>query len=254
LKKKLVTALKVAVFLTLGLFLVWFALKDVDATKRDQIKTAFSTANYSWVVLSLLIGILSHVSRAMRWRLMLQTLGHNPRLSNTFFAVMVGYMANYAPIPRLGEASRCGILSRYEGIPFTESFGTVIAERLIDVLCLLIVFVITFLIQFDKIYGLAHTYVIDPIRMKIAGLLAHPLLLVLLALAAVAGLFVFLRLRKKGGDGVIAKGIRFLSGFFDGLKTVKNIHKPWQFIGHTVFIWLIYYISLHLFLKQPALD
>ncbi|HEV7230055.1 MAG TPA: lysylphosphatidylglycerol synthase transmembrane domain-containing protein, partial [Bacteroidia bacterium] len=189
-KKKLITFLKVLIFLSLGLFLVWFALKDVDATKRAQIKAAFSSARYSWVFLSLALGVLSHISRSMRWRLMLQTLGHKPRLSNTFFAVMIGYMANYAPIPRLGEASRCGILTRYEKIPFTESFGTVIAERLIDVLCLFLVFVITFFVQFDRINGMAHIYVIDPLALRFSFISSHPIPVILLLVAAVVGLFL----------------------------------------------------------------
>lgn len=245
-KKKLLNLLKVLVFLSLGLFLVWFAVRGVTAEQRVQIREAFGNANYSWVILSLVISLISHISRAMRWKMMLQTLGHEPKLSNTFFAVMIGYMANYAPIPRLGEASRCGILTRYEKIPFTESFGTVVAERLIDVLCLLIVFFITFLVQFKKINDLAHQYVLDPIAKKFVFIGTHPLLSLLLIIAAAAGLFLFFRLRKKNEGGIIEKIIRFLSGFFAGLKTIQHIRKPWLFIGHTIIIWGVYYVTLHL--------
>jgi uncharacterized protein (TIRG00374 family) len=245
LKKKLLTSLKVLIFLALGLFLVWFALRDVDSVKREQIKTAFGNARYSWVILSLALGILSHISRAMRWKLMLETLGHKPRLSNTFFAVMIGYMANYA-VPRLGEASRCGVLTRYEKIPFTESFGTVIAERLVDVLSLLIVFVITFLIQFEQINLLAHQYVIDPLALKFVFISTHPLLSILGLLVLISGFIFFLRLRNKEGNGILNKLIRFVSGFWEGIKTVKNLKRPWAFIGHSVFIWLMYYAALHL--------
>ena len=212
---------------------------------RGQIRTAFGNATYSWVFLSLIMGILSHLSRAMRWRIMLETLGHKPKMSNTFFAVMIGYMANYAPIPRLGEASRCGILSRYENIPFTESFGTVIAERLIDVLCLLLVFIITFIVQFDTINGLAHTLVLDKIALKFAFLSAHPLLSLLAMFLLAAVTFLFIRIRNKTNDGLLNKIIRFVSGFWEGLKTVKNIKRPGIFIAHTFFIWLMYYASLH---------
>jgi uncharacterized protein (TIRG00374 family) len=246
LNKKLLSLLKVLVFLSLGLFLVWFAVRGVTQEQRIQIREAFGNANYSWVILSLAISIISHLSRAMRWKMMLQTLGHEPKLSNTFFAVMIGYMANYAPIPRLGEASRCGILTRYEKIPFTESFGTVVAERLIDVLCLMIVFFITFLVQFAKINALAHQYVLDPIAKKFVFIGSHPVLASIAILLAVAGLIVFLRIRKKQKEGVIGKAFQFLSGFLDGLKTVKNIRKPWLFIGHTIVIWGVYYITLHL--------
>ncbi len=244
-KKHLITGLKVLVFLSLGLFLVWFALRGIDAKQQEDAKTAFRNANYSWVILSVALGILSHVSRAARWRLMLETLGYKPKLSNTFFAVMIGYMANYAPIPRLGEASRCGILTRYEKIPFTESFGSVIAERLIDVICLFVVFVITFFVQFDKINGLAHEYVINPMTLKFAFIGVHPFLTALALFICIAGFVLFLKMRNKAGTGIISKILRILSGFFEGLKTVKNIKKPGLFIGHTIFIWLMYYVSMH---------
>ena len=244
--KKLLTALKIAIFVALGLFLVWFALKDLDADKRAKMQSSFVNARYSWVALSLLVGILSHLSRAMRWKSMLEAMGHQPKLSNTFFAVMVGYMANYAPIPRLGEASRCGILNRYGKIPFTESFGTVVAERLVDVLCLMLVFLLTFFLQFQKINGLAHEYVLDKIAAKWDMISAHPLPSILVLLLLAGGFWYFLRLRKKSGKGIISKLIGFLSGFYEGLKTVKNIRNPWAFAGHSIFIWVSYYFSLQL--------
>jgi uncharacterized protein (TIRG00374 family) len=246
LKKRLFAALKIGIFVALGLFLVWFALKDLDAEKREKMKSSFLNARYSWVALSLFVGIFSHISRAMRWKSMLESLGHKPKLKNTFFAVMVGYMANYAPIPRLGEASRCGILKRYGNIPFTESFGTVVAERLVDVISLMIVFLITFLLQFEKISGLAHKYVLDKIIAKWDLVINHPIPSVLVLLVLIAGFWYFLRLRKNSGKGIFSKMIAFLSGFYEGLKTVKNIRRPWAFVGHSIFIWVTYYISLQL--------
>ncbi len=242
-KKKLLQAVKVLVFLSLGLFLVWFAVRGMDV---HQILHAFDKVNYGWIILSLSIGMLSHLSRAMRWKLMLETLGHQPKLNNTFFAVMIGYMANYAPIPRLGEASRCGILKRYEKIPFTESFGTVIAERLIDVLCLMLVFFITFLVQFDKINGLAHEYVLDPLARKLGAVQAHPVLAGLILLVCIGGIVLFVKFRKKTGTGIISKAFAFITGFFDGLKTVKNLKRPGLFVMHTVFIWVVYYVTFHM--------
>jgi len=247
LKNRLIKILKVLLFLFLGLFLVWFAVRGVTPEQQIQIKDAFRNANYYWVGLSLLLALVSLVSRAMRWNLMLQTLGHDPKLSNTFFAVMIGYMANYAPIPRLGEASRCGILTRYEKIPFTESFGTVIAERLIDVLCLLLVFFITLLVEFDKINGLAHQYILDPLIKKFVLIGAHPLLTIIIIASGLIGLYFIIRLtnKRKEGSGIIQRGLKFLAGFFEGIKTVKHIKKPWQFLGHTILIWVIYYLTLH---------
>ncbi|MFI5150777.1 MAG: lysylphosphatidylglycerol synthase transmembrane domain-containing protein [Bacteroidia bacterium] len=245
-KNRLLVALKMGIFLALGLFLVWFALKDLDAQKRAEMKSSFVNANYFWVLLSLGVGVFSHLSRAMRWKNMLEALGHKPKLKNTFFAVMVGYLANYAPVPRLGEASRCGLLTRYGKIPFTESFGTVVAERLVDVLCLMVVFIITFFLQVQKINSLAHEYVLDPLATKWNLVIAHPLISAGVVLILAAGFWYFLKLRKKSGKGIVSKIVLFMSGFYEGLKTVKNVKNPWAFWGHSIFIWVSYYVSLQL--------
>jgi uncharacterized protein (TIRG00374 family) len=246
LKKRLLNALKIGIFVALGLFLVWFAVKDLDAQKRAEMKSSFVNAKYSWVALSLFVGIFSHLSRAMRWKSMLEALGHKPKLKNTFMAVMVGYLANYAPIPRLGEASRCGLLNRYGKIPFTESFGTVVAERLVDVLCLMAVFIITFFLQMQKINELAHKYVINKITAKWTLVSNHPLFSVLAGMLFVFAFWYFLRLRKNSGKGFVSKVVNFMSGFYEGLKTVKNVKNPLAFWGHSIFIWVSYYISLQL--------
>ena len=117
----------------------------------------------------MVLSILSHVSRAIRWRILLQPLGFNPKLSNTFFAVMVGYLANFA-LPRLGEVSRCGVLTKYEKIPFTEAFGTVIAERVIDLLCLIIIFFATLFFQFNELWGLTNDYIVQPAKLKFSSI------------------------------------------------------------------------------------
>lgn len=90
--------------------------------------------NYTWMLVSLLFGVLGHVFRGWRWNLSLEPLGENPKRSNSVYAIFVSYAANLL-LPRLGEVSRCGILAKYDGVSFSKSLGTVVAERLIDMLC-----------------------------------------------------------------------------------------------------------------------
>ena len=115
-KEKLYTALRFAVFLGIGLFLFWLVYKDQPIGK---IIDALKEANYLWIGLSLVLGLLSHVSRALRWNILINSLGYKPRTINTFFAVMIMYLSNTA-IPRSGEIARCGVLKKYEGVPFSK--------------------------------------------------------------------------------------------------------------------------------------
>ena len=147
LKKTIVKILQFIGFFALGAFIFWLIYKDQDI---ERIKTVLKNdVNYWWVVLSLFLGLLSHISRTLRWGLMIEPIGHKPRFINTFLAVMVGYLMNMA-FPRMGEVSRCGVLSRYEKISFTKLVGTVVAERLIDLISLLILLAIVILSQFGE--------------------------------------------------------------------------------------------------------
>ena len=128
--------LKFLSFFILGIVLFWLVYKDQDI---NRIKSILSNeVNYFWIVVSVFLGLLSHISRSIRWNLIIEPLGHKPRLLNTFLSVMIGYLMNLA-LPRMGEISKCGVLSRYEKIPFTKLIGTVVLERLIDVLVLLLI-------------------------------------------------------------------------------------------------------------------
>ena len=131
--------LKILFFLGLGILLVWMALRGKSTEEKHQIVESILNANGFWIAISLVASLLSHYFRTIRWKLLLKPLGYNPKTSNTFFAVMVGYLANFA-IYRMGEVTRCGLLTKYEKVPFTVSFGSVIAERALDMICLIILF------------------------------------------------------------------------------------------------------------------
>jgi glycosyltransferase 2 family protein len=130
-----------------SLGLLWFVLRQVDL---KDVVSRLSEVNYYWILASVSFGILSHGVRAWRWNLMLQPLGYRPSFGTTFTAIMVGYLANLA-LPRFGEVARCGVLRKNAGIPFTAAFGTVLAERALDLIMLLLIVGVTLLLEFDRL-------------------------------------------------------------------------------------------------------
>jgi len=243
LKYKLFSILKIFFFLGLGILLIWLVIKDLTQVEKIEIKRALKEAHYFWIILPVSLGLLSHISRAIRWKMLLQPLGHNPKLSTTFYAVMAGYLANFA-IPRLGEITRCGILNKYEKIPFSQSFGTVIAERTIDLFFLVLLFFLTIISQFDIIYSYALTKIISPLQSKLTAFIGKSFFLYLLIGLAIAIVLLFLFLRK---TSLIKSKIKILfSNLLAGISTIKNIQNPFLFLIHSVFIWLMYYLMVYL--------
>ena len=110
------TFLKISFFLSLGVFFIWIFLDGLTDEQKEDIYYTFIGADYWWVLLSIVFGLLSHASRTIRWQMLLEPMGKTPRFANTFLALIIAYLANLA-VPRLGEVSRCGILQRYEKIP-----------------------------------------------------------------------------------------------------------------------------------------
>ncbi len=243
-------------FLGVGGLLIWLAVRNLTDQDKSSIKEAFTQADYFWIAVSMVLSALSHLVRAMRWKILIQPLGFNPKLSNTFFAVMVGYLANFA-LPRLGEVSRCGVLTKYEKIPFTESFGTVIAERAIDVVCLIIIFTGTLIFQFDQLWGLTNEKIVSPLSTKLSSLMQSNLFVIVFAVFMVGITISFFVFRKKA-KGTFYKKIKGVAlGFWEGLKAAKNIKRPYLFIFHTALIWFLYtallYVGFFCFKETSAL-
>lgn len=105
-------------------------------------------ADYKWILIGLLCGVLSHFSRAYRWLYMAEPLGFKPKLANSFMAVYSAYLINYT-IPRAGEIARATILSNYEDVPFDQGFGTIVSERIADMLMLFLIIGIAMVLQFE---------------------------------------------------------------------------------------------------------
>lgn len=243
-KKNLISFLKIAIFLGLGIFLIWLSVSKLTTDDIVSIKKSLSEANYWWLALSVLIGIFSHMVRAYRWAILLEPMGYYPKFLNSFFAVMVGYVVNYG-VPRLGEVSRCTVIDRYEKIPFTKAFGTVVAERILDMIFFLIIFFAMLFTQYDKIGNYANENIFPTLIEKGTNLIANTTLLILIAaiLLLIAGALYYFRKKIKGK--MAEKMKNFVKGFGEGLRTVRKVKNPIWFIFLTSLIWICYYFMLH---------
>ncbi len=217
----------------LGVALIWFSVSKLSETDIKTIKDSFNSANYWWVVLSLFFGILSHISRAYRWQFLLEPLGYKPRFANNIMAVLVGYLVNLT-IPRAGEVARATAISKYEDIPFEKAFGTIVSERIADVIMLLGIIATAFFLQ---------TKLLTSYLFKESESNSNILYYSLLALLILG--FLFFRLIKKSTNPFIEKIQNFVQGLIQGVISIFKMKKKWAFIFHTVFIWAMYVLMFY---------
>ncbi|CAI8176963.1 MAG: Uncharacterised protein [Formosa sp. Hel1_33_131] len=213
----------------LGVFLVWYSLAKISI---PVLLGYFKNANYFWVGLGVFLGILSHLSRAYRWKFMIEPLGYNLRFPNSIMAVFTAYLVNYT-IPRAGEVSRATILTNYESVPFEKGFGTIIAERVADLLVMLCIISLTLVLEFDIIYTFLFTN-IDPTQLILLGLLALVILVI--------GYQLF----KKSKHPFALKIKTLFLGLIEGVSSILKMKKKWAFLAHTLFIWTMYVSMFYL--------
>jgi len=237
-KKLIFNILKFAVFLSLGIFLLWLITKDYTEEQWTDFKNALFHANYWWVAFAVLIGLLSHLIRALRWNMMIEPLGYRPRLKTTFYSVMIAYLANMA-IPRLGEVTRCGILQRYEKVPFDKALGTIVVERAIDLLSLIIITLLLFIFQFDLIYDFFDEKVIIPLGEKIAQ--SNNLLLIVAIVFVVCGIAVWYFIKKFKHTDLYLRIRILLLNVREGVYSIRHLKNFWLFLFYSVFMWFCYY-------------
>ncbi len=225
-------------FFGLGILLFWLAYKELDT---ESILQSLKEANLWWIFLSLFLGLLSHISRAMRWQILLETAEKKTGFLNTFFAVMVMYIANMA-FPRLGELSRCSIMTKYEKLSFSKTLGTVVLERIIDMFVLLLLAFIVFVIQFQDITS----FLIANISQKSRSFDMLKLIWLMVIIAAIGLVGIYLLFFKLKHWRISKKITAFLISFWDGMKTVAQMKKKAAFIFHSLFIFLMYYLMLYI--------
>lgn len=207
----------------------------------EDIKTKLAGANWCWAVLALCFGFLSNIFRSLRWNMLIKPLGYKPKLINTFGAVMVGYMANLA-IPRLGEVMRCEILNRYEKTPINKLFGTVIVERIIDVLTIFLLLAVVVILEFDKMSSFSIEYVFKPMGQKFNYIISQgAIFYIILVVSSILIILLFwFILAKFRGTKYFIKLKYIIRGFVSGLKTVGSLENRNLFILYSILIWLLY--------------
>ncbi len=237
-KKAIFQILKIAGFLALGILLLFFAFRGVAL---DELANTLRKANFWWIGLSLFFAFLSFFSRARRWMLLVEPLGFHPSFWNTYHALMIGYLSNYA-LPRLGEVTRCVTLGRREKIPVDSLFGTVIIERVIDLLMLFLILLVLLFSWMEKFGAFFSDQVYDPLIQKVTGAFGGTFLFWLLVSGSVMAIFLLIFLFRKwlGRFTLIRKIREIIRGVFSGLKTIYKMQRKWEFILHSLFIWFLY--------------
>lgn len=239
--KRFVSILKYLFFLGLGVFLVWWSLHQIPDEKWGEFKRSLQTANY-WLVLPVfLILLLSHVLRALRWRILMRPMGYTPSFVNTFFAVMIGYLANLA-VPRLGEVLKCTLLARYEKVPAEKLVGTIVAERAVDVISLGLVFLLAMISQFTVV-GEFGIQLFKQLFEDNAGRFSFLKIAIVLAILAAIIIAIKVWFYQFAHLKIVILFKKILHGIWEGLSSVKNLQQKVLFFFYSAAIWLLYILG-----------
>ena len=231
-KKQIRKWLTVLVPLLIGIGIIYYQFTTLTSEEIEKIKISFEKANYYYILLSLIIACVGYWSRAYRWKFALNHLGYETKFSNNFFTVCVSYLVNLT-VPRSGEISRAALLKKYENVPFDKAFGTIVAERIVDLLVFSLFVFIGFVSQFDKIYQF---------------LLNENESFKSLILTAIVGVFLFfgfMLIWIYAEWQIILKLKKKLSGLVEGITTVYKMKDKWNYIFHSFFIWFSYLMMFY---------
>lgn len=238
-KQVIAKSFKYLILLLIGLVLLYFAFKEQDL---NLLFEDLRRAEYVWVFASVLFAYLAHLVRAYRWRMMISSLGHGtPSLTNTFSAVLIGYLANLA-FPRMGEVSRCGVINKTDQIPIVKLIGTVVAERLIDLLMLGFIIFLAIAIQF----GLLSDFLYNNLLIKLTRSEGYFTLLVFASCMLILMLVLFYIFKKREKLGIWYKIHKFYLDIKSGIFSIKAMGNKAAFIAYSILIWLMYGISVYL--------
>lgn len=228
---------KFLLFLGVSVFLFWLVYRDQNWD--DLLTVLREDVNYTWVWIAIAMGVASHVSRALRWQLLTESMGYKISFWNSFMGVLIGYFANLA-IPRMGEFTRCGVVNKYEHVPFSKLLGTVVTERVIDMIILLLLTFVVVVAQFKQVAVFLENN--KGIGEKVTGLLDSQWIWVFGAGALVLVCLLWLLIRKTK----VYERIRlFAVGLKEGLLSVKDVKRKWLFVGYSLFIWVMYFFMFY---------
>lgn len=226
-------------FFALTVVLMYFAFRSINP---QELWDGIKSANLFWIIAAILAGIFSYICRTARWQIIIEPLGHKPTFSDTYNATMIGYLANLA-LPRIGEITRCGVLSKTSKLPFDKLVGTVVVERVFDLIFLLLSIFTAVLISIEKFGGFLSNNIWQPISRGFTSLFGHTVLLlvVLLAFIAIVALVYIFRDRLKNIGAV--KKVRSLGkGFVEGIKSAMRMKHRWMFLLYSFLITFSYWM------------
>ena len=219
----------------LGVGLLLYASKGLNL--KEVLEEA-KTMDFSYFFISALMALVAHYSRAVRWRYLIRSFGYNPKMKNVFLSVLFMYFSNLI-IPRSGEVARCGTLYKYEKIPVKNLLGTVVVERLFDLLTLLTATGLLIVLQFETVKGM---YYGSTLPSLIEKLINNKFFLLVIVIAVVSILLLLFLFRKKIMQiKLFQKLPAFKDELIEGVKKVMKLKQKVAFFGHTLFIWLMYF-------------
>lgn len=219
--------LSLTIPLFIGLGIIYYQYTTLTPEELEKIKISFIKADYFYIYLSLFIALFGFWSRAYRWKFALQHLGYHTKFHNDLLTVCVSYLVNLT-IPRSGEVSRAMLLKKYEDVPFDKAFGTIVAERIIDMLIFLLFVAIGFLLQFDTIYQYLVNNGVEFETLIWIGILGFVLFVLFILVWIYAEWNIILKLKQK------------LSGLIEGMQSILKMKEKWKYIFHSFFIWFSY--------------
>jgi len=228
--------------LGLGVFIFYIAFRSLDF---DKARKEIYNIQYTFIFIAFVAAVLSHWSRAVRWNLLIKPMGYKTSDFNSFLAVMIGYLANMG-LPRMGEITRCIVVNRTNKVPVEKLIGTVIVERVIDMICLLIILFFTLILEFDKLRVFFVDNLGNILSANSAKLLSATVILITVSFLALSILLAIVIWKKYKDAKLILNIRRFLVGLVEGVKSLRQIEKLWLFVFHSLLIWSMYYLQIYI--------
>lgn len=243
-KKQISKWLSILLPVALGFYLIIYTHNKFTTEQILEIKSYFKNANYSYIFLGLFVAFLGNASRAYRWKFALEHMGYKTSFYNNFMAVNIGYLLNLT-VPKSGEISRALIVKKYENVPFDKGFGSIVAERIIDMIVLLLFMALAVFLQFD----IVKSFILDKIPFQKLLIFS-----ILSLLAGIALLLIYFYSK--------AKWVLFIkqriSGLKEGVLSIFHMKKKVEYLLHTAFIWFSYlfmfYITLFVIPETSTLS
>lgn len=256
-KQVLINVIKFLFFLGLGVLILYLVYQNQDAAYREdcalkgvpaaecsllqKVINDFGHVNYWWILAVLGVYSISNLSRATRWNMLLRALGYKPKLINAFITIIIGYFANLG-LPRMGEVVRAGVMARYERMAIEKVMGTIVVDRVMDVISILFITALAFLLQFETIWAFVDEQVSLTERF---GGVGNLLIVLSVSFAAFAALIYIFR-KKLMRTPLFRKIAAIAGGFWEGIQTVRQLDRPWWFVIHSINVWLMFFFMTYL--------